>query len=55
MTPCYDAILKAQVSKLGWMTATLVPTKRWFGAQERSLSQGPGQMPWDDVPTSRSG
>ena len=40
MTPCRDTVLKAPVSKLGWMTATFVPTKGWFGAWERSLSQG---------------
>ena len=51
MTPPHDAILKAQVSKLGWM-ATFVPTKRSFGAWERSLSQGLGLRSWVGVPTS---
>ena len=52
MTPPHDAVLKGHISKLGWMVATLVPTKRLIGAWERSLSQGPGQRPWLGVPTS---
>ena len=48
------AVLKAQVNQPRWMTATFVPTKRWFGAWERSLSQGLGQRPWSGVPISSS-
>ena len=50
MTPPHDAVLKAQVSELGWMTATLVPTKKLSGASERSWSQraGPKALAWCD-------
>ena len=41
MTARCNTTLNAQVYQLGWMTAIFVPTKRWFGAWERSLSQGP--------------
>ena len=54
MAPSQNAVLKARVSILGWMTATFVPTKRSFGAWEGTLSQGPGQRPWVGVPTSSS-
>ena len=52
MSPPHNAVLKAHVSKLGWMTATFAPTKRLFGAWERFLRQGSGQRPWLGVPTS---
>ena len=54
MTAPHNAVLKAQVSKLGWMTATFVPTKKLLGAWERWLSQGPSQRPWLGVITSSS-
>ena len=37
MTPTHNAILNAQVSKLGWMPATFVPITGLFGAWARSL------------------
>ena len=52
MASPHNAVLKAKVSKLVWVTATFVPTKRLFGARERSLSQGHHQRPWLGVPTS---
>ena len=54
MTPTHSTILKAQVSKLGWMTTTFVPIKKLCGARERCPSQGPGQRPWLGVTTSSS-
>ena len=54
MTPPHDAVLKAQASKLGWMTATFVPTKKLFVAWDRCSSQGPGHRPWIGVMTSSS-
>ena len=54
MAPPHDAVLKAQASKLGWMTATFVPTKKLSSAWERCSSHGPGQRPWFGVITSSS-
>ena len=54
MTQPHDAILKAQASKLGWMTAAFVPTKKLSDAWERCSSQGPRQRPWIGVITSSS-
>ena len=52
MTPPHDAVWKAHASKLEWMTATFVPTKKLFGVWERCWSQGPGHRPWIGVFTS---
>ena len=54
MTPPHDAVLGAHASKLGWMTATFVPTKKLSCALERCLSQGPFLRPWIGVVTSSS-
>ena len=54
ITPPHDAVLKAHVSELGWMIAKVVPTKKLFGAWERSSSQELGQRPWPGVTTSSS-
>ena len=54
MTPPHDAVLKAHVSELRWLTTTFVPTKKLSRAWERSSSQGPGQRPWLGVITSSS-
>ena len=54
MTPPHDAVLRARASKLGWTTATFVPTKKLSGAWERGLSQGLGHRPWIGVMTSSS-
>ena len=41
MAPPHNAVLTAQASKLGWMTATFVPTRKLSGAWERYSSQVP--------------
>ena len=50
----HNAVLKAQAFKLGWTTATFVPTKKLSSAWERCSSQGHGQRPWLGVITSNS-
>ena len=55
MTPLLNAILQAQVYLLGWMIATFLPTKWWFGAWERSLSQALGQGPRVVCPPQAAG
>ena len=52
MTPAHDTVSNAQASKLGWMTATFLPTKKLSGAWDRCSSQGPGHRPWLVVMTS---
>ena len=54
MTPPHDAVLEAHASKLRWMTATFMPTKKLSGAWERCSSQGPSHKSWIGVMTSSS-
>ena len=50
MTPPHNAVLKAQASKLGWMTATFVATKKfvWCMGEMLRLRAWSQALEWCD-------